>query len=183
MRLEEFDQAYVDALRARNPETERHFAAYFERCLRGKLRGLSKEDAEDVRQETLTRVLAIVHSAQGVRTPGALGALVASTCHYALLEHLRKRRSHVSLEETADPAGDADSERELLTSESRAAVHAVLAGMNERDRRLLRAVFVEEKERAAICEELGASRDGLRVLLHRAKLAFKKQYERREGTA
>src|SRR5262245_14780480 len=98
MRLEEFDQAYVDALRARNPETERHFAAYFERCLRGKLRGLSKEDAEDVRQETLTRVLGIVHSATGVRTPGALGALVASTCHYALLEHLRKRRHHLSLE-------------------------------------------------------------------------------------
>src|SRR5688500_8703409 len=75
MLSEEFDQAYVDALRARDPATERHFFDYFGRRLRGKLRGLGKEDAEDVRQETFARVLSIVHSAEGVRTPQALGAL------------------------------------------------------------------------------------------------------------
>ena len=180
MPFQEFDQAYVDALRARDAATERHFSEYFSIHLRGKLRGLGREDAEDVRQETLARVLSIVHSAQGVRTPGALGALVSTTCHYALIEHFRKNRRHQRLDElNTEPSGaERDAEEDLITEESQAAVRAVIEQMSEKERRLLSAVFLQERDRDAVCSELGTNRDALRVLLHRAKRAFRERYEK-----
>jgi RNA polymerase sigma-70 factor (ECF subfamily) len=182
MPFQQFDQAYVDALRAREPATEQHFCDYFGARLRGKLSRFGKEDAEDVRQETLTRVLSIVHS-QGVRTPEALGALVSATCHFALIEHLRKNRRYLGLgEDEAELPAAGDVEQDLITVEGQAAVRAVIAQMDEKERRLLSAVFLQEREREAVCSELGATREGLRVLLHRAKRAFRKRYEEgREG--
>jgi len=40
----------------------------------------------------------------------------------------------------------------------------------------LREVFLEERDKDAICQDFGVDRDYLRVLLHRAKQAFKAVY-------
>lgn len=183
MPFHEFDQEYVDALRARDGATEKHFSDYFGLHLRRKLRSLGREDAEDVLQETLARVFSIVHSPQGVRTAGALGALVSTTCHYALIEHFRKNRRHQRLEDlSAEPrAAGGDAEEGLITKENQAAVRAVISQMSEKERRLLSAVFLQERERDAVCSELGTNRDALRVLLHRAKRAFRERYEKVPG--
>ena len=47
---------------------------------------------------------------------------------------------------------------------------------SERDRRLLREIFLEERDKDAVCQDFGVDRDYLRVLLHRAKQAFKAVY-------
>jgi RNA polymerase sigma-70 factor, ECF subfamily len=52
--------------------------------------------------------------------------------------------------------------------------------LSEKDRRLLRAIFFEEKDKAEICHEFGVDRDYLRVLLHRAKQSFRTLYEQAE---
>jgi RNA polymerase sigma-70 factor (ECF subfamily) len=53
-----------------------------------------------------------------------------------------------------------------------------------KDRQLLRAIFLEEKEKDQVCREFGVDRDYLRVLLHRAKNNFRVFYEKSgaEGT-
>jgi RNA polymerase sigma-70 factor (ECF subfamily) len=49
--------------------------------------------------------------------------------------------------------------------------------MRERDRDLLRAIFLEEKEKEEICREFGVDREYLRVLLHRAKERFRLSFQ------
>jgi len=55
-------------------------------------------------------------------------------------------------------------------------VREILDEMPERDRRLIRAVFIEERDKDEVCREFGVDRDYLRVLLHRAKQTFKSHY-------
>ncbi len=53
-----------------------------------------------------------------------------------------------------------------------------MAQLSEKDRQLLRAIFLEEKEKDQVCREFGVDRDYLRVLLHRAKNNFRVFYEK-----
>jgi RNA polymerase sigma-70 factor (ECF subfamily) len=60
-------------------------------------------------------------------------------------------------------------------------VGEVLRGLAPRDRSLLKAVFLDERDRDEVCREFGVDRDYLRVLLHRAKQEFKTEYVKRMG--
>jgi RNA polymerase sigma-70 factor, ECF subfamily len=55
-------------------------------------------------------------------------------------------------------------------------VREILEELPERDRRLLREVFLEERDKDEVCRDFGVDRDYLRVLLHRAKQSFKSLY-------
>lgn len=48
----------------------------------------------------------------------------------------------------------------------------------QRDRELLQAIFLEEKDKDAICRAFGIDRDYLRVLLHRTKHKFAELYKK-----
>jgi RNA polymerase sigma-70 factor (ECF subfamily) len=67
----------------------------------------------------------------------------------------------------------------VISDDTRKLVQHVLNGLNERDRGLLQAVFLEERDKDEICIELGVDRDYLRVLLHRAKGSFRAMYSKR----
>ena len=67
----------------------------------------------------------------------------------------------------------------VISDDTRDLVRNVLDGLNERDRSLLRAVFLEERDKDEICAEFGVDRDYLRVLLHRAKGSFRAIYSKR----
>jgi RNA polymerase sigma-70 factor (ECF subfamily) len=47
---------------------------------------------------------------------------------------------------------------------------------------LLKAVFLDERDRDEVCAEFGVDRDYLRVMLHRAKQEFKAEYVKRIGS-
>jgi RNA polymerase sigma-70 factor (ECF subfamily) len=55
-------------------------------------------------------------------------------------------------------------------------VSQILEDLPERDRRLIREVFLEERDKDEVCRDFGVDRDYLRVLLHRAKQSFKSLY-------
>ena len=61
-------------------------------------------------------------------------------------------------------------------------VRKILLDLPERDRSLLKAVFLDERDRDEVCREFGVDREYLRVLLHRAKQGFKTEYLKRVGT-
>ena len=66
----------------------------------------------------------------------------------------------------------------LVSKQTREQVRKVLERLPEKDRQLLRAIFLEEKEKDQVCSEFGVDRDYLRVLLHRAKNNFRVFYEK-----
>jgi RNA polymerase sigma-70 factor (ECF subfamily) len=182
-----FDADYLERLRQGDAATERHFATYFGDLIRLKLRPrLSAADAiDDVSQETFARVLAMVRNKDGVRQPERLGALVNSVCNHVLQEHYRsKRRIHESIDDESESApvdrGNSVSGIHEI-DETERVVRKILADLPERDRRLLQAVLLDERDKDEVCRELGLSREYLRVLVHRAKQSFKSFYVKKLG--
>jgi len=182
-----FDAPYLEQLQRGDLRTEQHFAAYFGELIRIKLRSRlsTREAIEDVRQETFVRVLALVRAEGGVKQPERLGALVNSVCNHVLLEHYR---SHRKTDTSLDEAPEREFVDERITAsgmvevdETEQVVRKILDDLPQRDRRLLQAVLLEERDKDEVCAELGLSRDYLRVLVHRAKQAFKTSYLKRLG--
>jgi 4-hydroxythreonine-4-phosphate dehydrogenase len=67
---------------------------------------------------------------------------------------------------------------ELITEERKQLVKETLARLSEADRQLIRGVFLEERDRGEICDELRIERTNLRVRLHRAMAKFRTALER-----
>lgn len=177
-----FDAIYVERLRSKDPVTERHFFDYFSELLLIKLRfRLSSPQArEDVRQETFVRVLKALRTPQGIREPEKLGAFVNSVCNNVLLEHYRTSSRGETLDEESSELPDEamDLDGFLVTRQRQERVKEVLMQLPAKDRDLLRAVFLEERDRGQVCRDFGVDREYLRVLLHRAKASFKVFYEK-----
>ena len=176
-----FDKAYVDRLRDGEPSTEQHFASYFGRLLGIMLRAryLSAEQIEDIRQETLTRVIAVLRRDGGVKYPERFGAFVNSICKNVLRENRRNWNRTQSLQEerSEEPDRMVDLEEALISEDTKKQVRGILAEMKRRDRDLLAAIFLHDKDKDEICAEFGVDRQYLRVLLHRAKERFRSCFE------
>jgi len=176
-----FDEGYVENLRAGDAATQEHFVSYFTDLLHLKLRSRlrSPHAIEDVRQETFARVLASLRKEHSLRQPERLGAFVNSVCNNVLLEHYRSATRTQSLETEGQPdppAGGANVLDVLAASQLGEKVREILLKMPARDRNVLKAVFLDEKDREEVCREFGVDREYLRVLLFRAKQDFKTEY-------
>ena len=177
-----FDADYLQRLRDRDFQTEQHFVTYFGKLLLIKLRSRlrSSPAVEDIRQETFVRVLKTLRAEAGIRNPERLGAFVNSVCNNVLQEFYRSSARGAPLDEnTEDPTDKTiDLDGMLMTKQTREQVRQILARLPEKDRQLLRAIFLEERDKNEVCRELGVNRDYLRVLLHRAKQNFRAFYEK-----
>ena len=177
MELYSFDDAYVRRLREGDPSTETHFVAYFHQLLSIKLRAryLAMDTVDDLRQETMIRVIRALRSEGGIRQPERLGAFVNSVCNNVLQEHYRASSRSQPLEESQlENSGNVlNLEGLLISEETSKNVRRVLKSLPQRDRDLIRAIFFEERDKDDVCREFGVDRDYLRVLLHRAKDKFR----------
>jgi RNA polymerase sigma-70 factor, ECF subfamily len=180
-----FDAAYVNRLTAGDPATEAHFTGYFAKFLTLKLRArrLSPQMAEDIRQETLFRVLRTLRSGRGVAQPERFGAFVNGVCNNVVLEFLQRESKHPQAPENAPELADerVDIDGSLISEQSKKVVAEVLESLTSKDREILRLIFFEEADRQEICAKLGVEADYLRVLLHRAKSRFERAYLRKQG--
>ena len=182
MQFHAFDSLYLEQLRAGDFRTQEHFVSYFSELIRLKLgkRLHSRPEIEDARQETFTRVLSALHRDDGVRQPERLGAFVNSVCNNVLLEHYRSASQEApSAEEEAavnipDPALSAIDI--IANREMQRKVRHILDELPEKDRRLIKEIFLDERDKDEVCRDLGVDREYLRVLLHRAKKSFKSLY-------
>ena len=181
MQFQAFDESYVERLRSGDFRTQEHFVAYFSELIQLKLRSRLRtpQAIEDVRQETFARVFAALRSPGGIRQPERLGAFVNSICNNVLFEHYRATAHDSSLEDEAEtdlPDPVIDVLGAVAAKQMEEKVREILKDMSERDRRLIREVFLEERDKDAVCRDFGIDRDYLRVLLHRAKQSFKSLY-------
>jgi RNA polymerase sigma-70 factor, ECF subfamily len=182
LQFQSFDESYVDRLRGGDFRTQEHFVAYFSELIQLKLRSRlhSPQAIEDVRQETFARVFAALRNDK-LRQPDRLGAFVNTMCNNVLLEQYRSssRSSSLEDEEQEDfPALNVDVLGTIAAQQMAQKIRDILEEMPERDRRLLREVFLEERDKDDVCRDFGIDRDYLRVLLHRAKQSFKSIYLR-----
>jgi len=172
----EFDAGYLGRLKSGDFETENHFAAYFGNVIWLKLRNRvrARHLIDEIRQETFARVLKFLRSGKTIQYPERFGGFVLSVCNNVMLEVLRSesRQSRTGLVE--EPRDErvrfAD---DIVTDERKRMVREVLADLPEKDRALLRMVFLEEGDRSAISRHFKVDNDYLRVLLHRAKEKFR----------
>jgi RNA polymerase sigma-70 factor, ECF subfamily len=173
-----FNEDYIVRLRARDPETERDFAAYFCDLLVIKLKRSvrSPQLIADVRQETLLRVLQTVR-AGGLDHPERLGAFVCAVSNNVLLEHFRSEGRFDHAAPAFEPADDRVAlDRELINEDRKRQVDAVLAELAPKDRALLRMLFLEERDRGEVCRRFQVTPEYLRVVLHRAKARFREKF-------
>ena len=186
MQFHSFDAGYVESLCAGDPRTQQHFVGYFTLLLQLKLRSRlqSPQAIEDVCQETFSRVLAVLRKEGGLRQPESLGAFVNTVCRHVLLEHYRSSKGNESLDVEGRPelpsSGD-DAFDIAAAGQIKEKVREILLSLPLRDRQVLKAVFLDERDRDEVCGEFGVDRAYLRVLLHRAKQEFKTEYVKRIG--
>jgi RNA polymerase sigma-70 factor (ECF subfamily) len=184
-----FDAAYLERLRTGDTATERHFVDYFGELIRIKLRArsLPRTQVEDIRQETFLRVFRVIREDNGLRDPARLGAFVSSVCNNVMLEHFRVRRPVAGEEAAAEVerlmVDERGPEAEMISAERRAQVKDVLRELPSHASALLHAVLLEERDKDEVCQEVGVSRDYLRVLIHRAKRQFRAVLEQGEAEA
>jgi RNA polymerase sigma-70 factor (ECF subfamily) len=188
LQFHSFDEDYVARLRRGEPSAQDHFVSYFTALLHIKLRSRlrSPQAIEDVRQETFARVFTLLRKEGALRRPEALGAFLNTVCNNVLLEHYRHSSRSESLDEEGrpePPAPDQDMVGTIAAQQLKAKVREILENMLPKERSLLKAVFLEEKDRDDVCREFGVDREYLRVLLFRAKQAFKAEYLKRAGAA
>lgn len=174
-----FDGEYLRRLLAADQVVEEHFANYFGRLLTIKLRArrVRGPDIDEMIQETFFRALNILRSPTGIRNPDCLGPFVNTICNNIWHEHRRPKKTEQFPDLFQEPASDRPSaEAKMISNEVTAAVHSVLDRLSEKDRRILRAIFLEERSKDDVCREWNVDRAYLRVLLHRAKKMFKRLF-------
>jgi RNA polymerase sigma-70 factor (ECF subfamily) len=186
LQFSSFDASYVGNLCAGDPQTQQHFVAYFSQLLKLKLRSRlnSPHAIEDVCQETFARVFSVLRKDGGLRQPERLGAFVNVVCNHVLSEHYRSSSGSESLDVEGRPElhDKGASALEIVSARQvKDKVREILLDLEPRDRSLLKAVFLDERDRDEVCREFGVDRDYLRVLLHRAKQEFKSVYVKRMG--
>ena len=186
LQFHSFDARYIGNLCAGDRETQEHFVGYFSELLRLKLRSRlqSPHAIDDVCQETFARVFSVLRKDGGLRQPERLGAFVNTTCNHVLFEQYRSssRSESLDAEGAPEPAAKGANALDLAASRQlKKKVREILLSLTPRDRSLLKAVFLDERDRDEVCRQFGVEREYLRVLLHRAKQEFKLEYVKRLG--
>jgi len=182
IQFQDFDSSYLERLRSGDFGTQQHFVAYFGELIRLKAgkRLRSSAAVEDVRQETLARVLRLV-TEQRIHQPERLGAFVNSVCNNVLNEHYRLGSRELPADDEVvnsilDPTiGVVEV---ISRQQVQQKVRQTLDELPEKDRCLLKALFLEEQTKDEVCRDHGVTREYLRVLVFRAKQSFKSHYLR-----
>jgi RNA polymerase sigma-70 factor (ECF subfamily) len=172
-----FDQKFLNALRDRNTDAEDFLIAHFARPVQLKLRSRlrSPELVQDASQEAFLRVLNYFRSGKTLDNPASLPGFIHSVCHNISLELLRAHTRHDQMADDFRAPVDPrlNPEGRMVTIERREFVARVLAELPERDRLILRRIYLDEEDKDVVCREFNVGPSYLRVLVHRACIRFR----------
>src|SRR5437764_8379447 len=144
----EFDEEYLKRLSEDDPEIADHFGTYFGRVLNRKLRCRCRnpELIEDVRQETLRRVLEAIRTGD-LNNPTKLEAFVSCVCSNVLFEYWRAVKKHSADELKSEPAAHQPNPEQAFTrTEAIRQLWQGLSALPVRDREVLQIAFLEESD-------------------------------------
>jgi RNA polymerase sigma-70 factor (ECF subfamily) len=131
-------------------------------------------DIDDIVQETLARFMVAARE-EKIHNPAAMGAFINGVCRNVISEYRRRNmRTDPMPEVVPEPPSQGIPEIDLM--ELRQAIAHGLEQLSERDRRVLRAFYLEEKSKEEILKQTGMSDENFRVVLCRAKERFRAIY-------
>jgi RNA polymerase sigma-70 factor (ECF subfamily) len=138
--------------------------------------GHSCADVDDLVQESLVRFFR-AEQRHLIRNTEEFGAFLNGVCRNVILEYRRRMRREPPIDPDV-PIPDAGSRPDAEIFEMRDAIDNSLMELAERDRAILRALYLEGREKDDICREWGMSDAQFRVVLFRAKERFRRIYNR-----
>jgi RNA polymerase sigma-70 factor, ECF subfamily len=131
-------------------------------------------DVDDIVQETMVRFM-LATQAEKIQNPAAAGAFLNGVCRNVISEYRRRNmRDEPMPEVVPEPTGNGIPDSDLF--ELRQAIAEGLQQLSERDRRVLRGFYLEEKSKEEILGQTGLSDENFRVVLCRAKERFRAIY-------
>ena len=132
-------------------------------------------DVDDLVQETLARFFR-AEQKNLIRNTEEFGAFLNGVCRNVILEYRRRmRREPIADPDLPIPDAGVRPEAEIL--EMRDSIDHGLNELAERDRHILRALYLEGREKDDICKEWGMTDAQFRVVLFRAKERFRRVYQ------
>jgi RNA polymerase sigma factor (sigma-70 family) len=131
-------------------------------------------DVDDVVQETLTRFLVAARDGK-IQNLEAIGAFVYGVCRNVVSEFRRRNLRSQPMPEVF-PESPVQGLPESDAFELRQAISHGLDQLSPRDRKVLRAFYLEETPRPEILRQTGLTDENLRVVLFRAKERFRAIY-------
>ena len=131
-------------------------------------------DVDDLVQESLARFIR-AEQRQQIRNTEEFGAFLNGVCRNVILEYRRRMKREPALDpDTPIPERGVRPDADIL--EMRDAIDNGLRELADRDRTILRALYLEGKEKDEICREWNMSDAQFRVVLFRAKERFRRAY-------
>jgi RNA polymerase sigma-70 factor (ECF subfamily) len=131
-------------------------------------------DVDDLVQESLARFIR-AGQRQQIRNTEEFGAFLNGVCRNVILEYRRRvRREPTSDQDSEIPERAVRPEADIL--ELREAIDNSLAELADRDRAILRSLYLDGKDKDEICNEWNMSDAQFRVVLFRAKERFRRAY-------
>jgi RNA polymerase sigma-70 factor (ECF subfamily) len=131
-------------------------------------------DVDDLVQESLARFFR-AEQRQSIRNTEEFGAFLNGVCRNVILEYRRRIRREPAIDPDV-PIPDTGVRPEAEILEMRDAIDSGLKELAERDRGILRALYLEGREKDDICRDWGMSDAQFRVVLFRAKERFRRVY-------
>jgi RNA polymerase sigma factor (sigma-70 family) len=136
--------------------------------------GFACPDIDDIVQESLARFLAATRDDKIVN-PEAVGAFLGGVCRNVISEYRRRNmRDDPMPEVVPEPKRDVIQDTDLF--DLRQAIARGLEQLSERDRRVLRDFYLEERSKDEILRTTGLTDENFRVVLCRAKERFRAIY-------
>jgi RNA polymerase sigma-70 factor (ECF subfamily) len=131
-------------------------------------------DVEDLVQESIVRLIR-AEQRNSIRNTEEMGAFLNGICRNVILEYHRRMRRE-PLADPDIPIPDAGIRPEAEVLEMRDAIDHGLAELAERDRAILRALYLDGQEKDEICRKWAMTDAQFRVVLFRAKERFRRAY-------
>jgi RNA polymerase sigma-70 factor, ECF subfamily len=131
-------------------------------------------DAEDLVQETMARFLTALNN-DAIRKPESIGAFLNGICNRVIMEY-RRRSQREELFGADAPTIAQPIAPELEWMEAKETIDSILPLLPDRERRVLRAFYLEERSKEELCHEFGITEAHFRLILFRAKDRFRKIY-------
>ncbi len=141
----------------------------------------TEDDARDLAQETLLRVLQRISRGERMDSHEAYALGVAKNVFFEYCRRVAKANAHDGLSGAVDLAGVEDPLTDALVSSQALRFRNALSLLPERMRSLLVKRFVEEVPSRAIAREEGITTDAVDMRVYRAKRELKKRMDQEKA--
>jgi RNA polymerase sigma-70 factor (ECF subfamily) len=135
--------------------------------------GSACPDLDDVVQETMVRFLSALRT-EKMRSPESTAAFLSGICNNVIHEYRRRLRREPLMDASAALERPSRLGADML--ELRQVISMVMVQLAPKDGEILRAFFLEERDKDEICRAMGLSDAQFRVALFRAKERFREIY-------